>query len=90
MYSWPLAHTTRWRRSRPTYTFPDPTDPNRFKGLRQAALQTIEEGRAVVIGSISAGVSEMHASTRRFEKYFTDFYLYPEVAVYIMDEVTGS
>lgn len=87
MYSWPLAPYDTIEEIKQNYTWPDPTDPNRFVGLRAAALKTIEQGRAVVIGSISAGVSEMHAWTRGFEKYFTDFYLYPDVAEYIMDTV---
>jgi uroporphyrinogen decarboxylase len=50
-------------------------------------LKTIAEGKAVVVGSLSAGITEMHAWTRGFEKYFTDFYLYPDIANYIMDKV---
>ena len=68
-------------------TFPDAGYSNRFAGLRDKALATIEEGKAVVVGSLSAGVSEMHAWTRCFENYFTDFLLYPDVAEYIMDTV---
>lgn len=87
MYDWPLAKYDSIEEIKQHYKWPDPTDPNRFAGLRDKALQTIEQGKGVVIGSISAGVSEMHAWTRGFEKYFTDFYLYPEVAEYIMDRV---
>ncbi len=87
MYRWPLAPYDTIEEIKANYAWPDPADPNRFAGLREKALQTIEQGKAVVIGSISAGISEMHAWTRGFEKYFTDFYLYPEVAEYIMDVV---
>ena len=87
MYTWPLAGFETIDEIEKHYKWPDPTDPNRFAGLRDKALKTIAEGKAVVIGSISAGVSEMHAWTRGFEHYFTDFYLYPELAEYIMDTV---
>lgn len=87
MYRWPLAPYDTIEEIKANYVWPDPADPNRFAGLREKALQTIEQGKAVVIGSISAGISEMHAWTRGFEKYFTDFYLYPDVAEYIMDVV---
>jgi uroporphyrinogen decarboxylase len=87
MYRWPLAPYDTVEEIKANYVWPDPADPNRFAGLREKALQTIEQGKAVVIGSISAGISEMHAWTRGFEKYFTDFYLYPDVAEYIMDVV---
>ncbi len=87
MYEWPLAKAETIDDIKKYYKWPDPTDPARFAGLRDKALSTIADGKAVVIGSISAGVSEMHAWTRGFENYFTDFYLNPEVAEYIMDTV---
>jgi len=87
MYSWPLAPFTSPEEIAANYVWPDAGDPNRFAGLRQRTLDTIEQGKAIVVGSLSAGVSEMHAWTRGFEEYFTDFYLYPDVAEYIMDMV---
>lgn len=87
MYSWPLAKYDSVDAIKQNYVWPDATDPNRFEGLRERALATVEEGKAVVVGSLSAGISEMHAWTRGFEAYFTDFYLYPDVAEYIMDTV---
>lgn len=87
MYSWPLEPYETPEELEANYSWPDAGDANRFAGLRDRALATIEEGKAVVVGSLSAGVSEMHAWTRGFEKYFTDFYLYPDLAEYIMDKV---
>ena len=87
MYQWPLAPFETVEDLKQNYNFPDASDPNRYVGLREKALATIEQGKAVVVGSLSAGISEMHAWTRGFEKYFTDFYLYPDVATYIMDTV---
>jgi uroporphyrinogen decarboxylase len=87
MYSWPLQKYEAVEAIKAGYQWPDAADPNRFEGLRERALATIEEGKAVVVGSLSAGISEMHAWTRGFEAYFTDFYLYPDLAEYIMDTV---
>ncbi len=87
MYDWPLAPFETIADIKKNYQWPDGADPNRFKGLREKALAAIEQGKAVVVGSLSAGVSEMHAWMRGFEKYFTDFYLYPALAEYIMDVV---
>lgn len=85
MYSWPLAKAETIDDIKKYDKWPDPTDPARFAGLRDNALAAISEGKAVVMGSISPGVSEMHGWTRGYENYFTDFYLYPEIAEYIMD-----
>lgn len=87
MYSWPLANYETPAELEAGYTWPAAGDPNRVKGLRDRALATIATGKAVVVGSLSAGVSEMHAWTRGFENYFTDFYLNPGLAEYIMDKV---
>jgi uroporphyrinogen decarboxylase len=85
MYSWPLEPYETIEELE-DYAWPDAGDPNRVAGLRDKALDTIAQGKAVVVGSLSAGVSEMHAWTRGFEKYFTDFYLAPDLAEYIMDK----
>ena len=87
MYYWPLAQYDTVEEIQAHYTWPDAGDPARFVGLREMALKTIEEGKAVVVGSLSAGITEMHAWTRGFENYFTDFYLHPDIAEYIMDKV---
>jgi uroporphyrinogen decarboxylase len=56
------------------FPFPDPTDPARFKGLRERARHIAEvEEKAVFLGSMSAGVMEMTAWSRGFENYFADF-----------------
>ena len=48
------------------FPLPDPLDPARFVGLREAALRVRDvEGRAVVFGNISAGIFEMLTWTAR-------------------------
>jgi uroporphyrinogen decarboxylase len=55
------------------FPWPDPLDPSRFTGLREKAQSVAEkEQRAVVVGSMSAGVLEIAAWTRGFADYFAD------------------
>ena len=70
------------------FAWPDPLDPARFTGLKEAAKHVVEqEKRAVVIGNMSAGVMEVFAWVRGFEDYFADFVSNPKLACIIMDKV---
>ena len=56
------------------YVLPDPKDPARFVGLREAAERVIkEEQRALVVGNLSAGIFEMYLWTRGFTDGYADF-----------------
>ena len=70
------------------FPWPDPLDPARFAGLKQAALRVMEEEkRAVVVGSMSAGIMEVFAWTRGFTDYFIDFASNEKLACKIMDRI---
>jgi uroporphyrinogen decarboxylase len=70
------------------FGWPDPLDPARFVGLKEAALKVRdEEKRAVVVGSMSAGIMEVYAWTRGFKDYFTDFAGNPKLAEKFMDRI---
>jgi uroporphyrinogen decarboxylase len=70
------------------FAWPDPLDPARFVGLKEAALNVMnEEKRAVVVGSMSAGIMEVYAWTRGFKDYFTDFAGDEKLACKIMDRI---
>ncbi len=70
------------------YPLPDPLDPARFIGLAEAARRVAEvEQRAVVVGSMSAGVLEMTAWTRGFSDYFSDLVSNEKLACTMMDRV---
>ena len=86
MYQWPLKEAETID-DLADYQWPDVADPGRYRDLRASALAVIEQGKAVLVGSLCAGISEMHAWTRGFENYFTDFYLNPTLAEHIMDKV---
>ena len=67
------------------YVLPDPTDPARFAGLREAAERVIEEEkRALVVGNLSAGVFEMYLWTRGFMEGYADFIGRPALSQKIM------
>jgi uroporphyrinogen decarboxylase len=70
------------------FEWPDPLDPARFVGLKEAALKVRdEEKRAVVVGSMSAGIMEVYAWTRGFKDYFTDFAGNQKLAEKFMDRI---
>ncbi|MCJ7626451.1 MAG: hypothetical protein MUO76_23410 [Anaerolineaceae bacterium] len=69
------------------YKWIDPQDESRYIGLEEKAIDYSEAGLGIVHSSLGAGVSEMHAWLRGYEKYYTDFYLQPDIAEYIMDRV---
>jgi len=56
------------------FQLPDPLDPSRFNGLRNAALKVLEdEKRALIIGNISAGIFELYMWMRGYLKGYADW-----------------
>jgi uroporphyrinogen decarboxylase len=69
-------------------SLPDPLDPARFTGLREAALRVRDvEERAVVFGNISAGIFEMLTWMRGYEDAYADWGAGSPVAVKLMDRM---
>jgi uroporphyrinogen decarboxylase len=67
---------------------PDPLDPARFTGLREAAIRVRDaEERAVVFGNISAGIFEMLTWTRGYEDAYADWGSSSPVAIKLMDRM---
>jgi len=56
------------------YQLPDPNDPARYQGFKEA-VQWVreEEQRAVVVGNMAAGIYELYMWTRSFEDGYADF-----------------
>ena len=74
MFDHPLAGEHITPEDVDKFGWPDPLDSARFVGLKEAALNVRDqEKRAVVVGSMSAGIMEVYAWTRGFKDYFTDF-----------------
>ncbi len=56
------------------YKLPDPVDPSRFEGIREAALKVLnEEKRALIVGNMSAGIFELYMWTRGFPDGYADW-----------------
>jgi uroporphyrinogen decarboxylase len=67
------------------YVLPDPLDPGRFAGLRQASMKILEqEKRALVIGNMSAGIFELYLWTRGFKDGYADWAGNPELSKKIL------
>ncbi|HZY41301.1 MAG TPA: hypothetical protein VFF59_04785, partial [Anaerolineae bacterium] len=70
------------------YRFPDPRDPARFTGLRDAAIRVAnEEKRAVVFGNISAGIFEMYTWLRGYSAAYADWAGNPKLATKLMGRI---
>lgn len=69
------------------YPFPDPVEDDRFEGLREFAEKVRAEGRAFVLGGISAGMLEMGLWLRGFENFFCDLHENRKLAEAICDKI---
>jgi len=73
MFSHPLAGPDITIEDVEKYQLPDPQDPSRFVGLREAAIRVLEEEkRALIVGNISAGIFECYMWTRGFKDGYVD------------------
>ena len=71
------------------YPWPDPVDPGRFEGMQARAREIHDqEGRALVVGSLCAGVTEMHFRMRGYEDGYMDLALNPDLARTLMRKIT--
>jgi len=71
------------------YPWPDPVDPGRFVGMKERATHIRDvEKRAVFVGSLCAGVTEMHFRMRGYEDGYMDMALDPDLARKLMRTVT--
>lgn len=86
MVSHPLQHAERLTEIE-DYPWLDPNDESRFSGMMEKAVRYNTDGVGIILWSLGAGVSETHAWLRGYEKYYTDFYINPEIAETIMSKV---
>jgi uroporphyrinogen decarboxylase len=67
---------------------PDPLDPSRFVGMREAARRVAEEEkRAVVVTQMTAGVVEIAAWTRGYEDFYVDLAINHQLIGKLMDRI---
>lgn len=60
------------------YEWPDPSNKERIKGLRDKALRFRKEGKLVMIKGLCAGIFEMQQRVRGMSNALVDPFLYPE------------
>lgn len=72
------------------FDFPDTADPNLIEGLAEKALQFYDEGYAVILESVCAGVFEMSCRIRGTEYFLMDLLTEPELACMLMDKIVEA
>ena len=68
------------------HPWPDPTDPSRYRGLKETARRYQEEGYAVVV-SAPLMVMTQAQGMRGLEQFMTDTVLNPSLLEYLMDKI---
>ena len=61
-----------------SYNWPDPSNKERIKGLREKALLFREQGKLVMLKGLCAGIFEMQQRFRGMSNALMDPFLYPE------------
>ena len=71
------------------FPWPDPRDVGRFAGMAERArhIRDVEQ-RAVFVGSLCAGVTEMHFRLRGYEDGYMDMAADPTLARTLMERIT--
>jgi len=70
------------------YPWPDPLDPERFRGLKQEADKTVfEEKKAYVLGRLNAGMWETAMWMTGYEKFFCDMVTNQKLVQAIMEKL---
>jgi len=70
------------------YDWPDPSDPERYEGLREEAKQLYySTDYAIVADEIFGGIFECAQWLRGFEKFTMDMYKRPEFATALLDKI---
>ena len=68
------------------FPWPNPNDPRLFEGLEEKAREFYDNGYAVILESICAGIFEMSCRSRGTQYFLMDLALNPELACKLMDK----
>ncbi|MHB1007507.1 MAG: uroporphyrinogen decarboxylase family protein [Chloroflexota bacterium] len=69
------------------HEWPDPTDPGRFRGLRDQALRMREETDFAIVVDVNCACFIRAAEMRGYENFFMDLVVNPEYAGALMDRM---
>jgi uroporphyrinogen decarboxylase len=87
LYRHPLADRELSEAELARLSWPAGGDRHRIRGLREQALAFRQQGYAVVLKSICAGLLEMAIRLRGMENFLTDLVLAPQQAGLLLDRV---
>jgi uroporphyrinogen decarboxylase len=87
VYDFPLADA-RTTADLDAYPFPDPLDPGRYVGLGETARRLSQQGHAVVLNGICAGLMEMATWLMGFERFYTALALEPDFVTALLERLT--
>jgi uroporphyrinogen decarboxylase len=68
------------------FPWPDPTDESLLGGLREKAERWYQEGYAIILESVCAGIFEMSCRVRGYEQFYMDLALNPRLACTLLDK----
>jgi len=83
----PLENVDPTPESIDRHTWPIAGDVSRVDGLKQLAINYREQGKAVVLKGLCAGIFEMSQRLRGMENALMDFMLYPEMNERLMGKI---
>jgi uroporphyrinogen decarboxylase len=69
------------------FPFPDTTDPKLFDGLDEKAKRYYDDGYAIILESICAGIFEMSCRIRGTQDFLMDLAINPDLACKLMDKI---
>jgi len=68
------------------FPWPDPADPQLFEGLAEEAKEHYDNGYAVILESVCAGLFEMSCRSRGMDYFLMDLALNPDLACRLLDK----
>jgi uroporphyrinogen decarboxylase len=86
MYQWPLVGAESLSDLK-AHPFPDPVDPGRFATLRSQAEAAAAEGKAIALAGPCAGVVEVYAWMRGYERFYIDLAVNQDLVGYMLDRL---
>jgi len=73
----------------PHYPWPDPLDPKRLEGLREAAerFRKTTDPAILLSGTFSQGILQFAAQLEGYERFFTNLFMDPARVEWLMDKI---
>jgi len=68
------------------FLWPDPANPHLLEGLEERAKKFYEDGYAIILESLGAGIFEMSCRIRGYEEFYSDLMINPKLACKLMDK----